>query len=167
MANAFQELASLHRDEGCDLILLEMMRHPDRARAAIDAASKTGLPVWVGFSVRRGADGRILSFAQEQDIPLQDLVQVLADVDVAAAGVMHSPSNLISESIAILKDVYNGPLLAYPDSGFFKMPEWQFEDIIPPDDFRNFASGWIAEGITIIGGCCGLSPDHIAAVAPL
>lgn len=167
MTKAFEELAALHRDEGCDLILLEMMRHPERAKAAISAATATGLPVWVGFSVRRGADGRILSFAQEQDIPFEDLVAVLADQDVAAAGIMHSPSDIISEAMAILRDVHDGPLLAYPDSGYFKMPHWQFEDIIAPDAFRHFAAEWIAEGVTIIGGCCGLSPEHIEAIAPL
>ena len=167
ITEAFEELASIHRDEGCDLILLEMMRHPDRAAAAIDAASKTGLPVWVGFSVRRGTDGQILSFAQEQDIPFEDLVQVLANTNVAAAGVMHSPSDIISDAIEILKKSYTGPLLAYPDSGYFKMPNWQFEDVIPPADFRRFATEWVENGITIIGGCCGLSPEHIAAIVTL
>jgi len=167
MSLAFEELATLHRDEGCDLLLLEMMRHPDRIRAALGAANKTGLPAWVGFSVRQGADGQIVSFAHEQDIPFEEMVKQLANFDVAAAGIMHSPSNLISEATAILKDAYHGPLLAYPDSGYFKMPKWQFEDIIRPEDFRRFATTWIAEGITIIGGCCGLSPEHIAAVADL
>ncbi|MGI9420368.1 MAG: homocysteine S-methyltransferase family protein [Geminicoccaceae bacterium] len=167
MAFAFDEMASLHRDEGCDLILLEMMYRPERLALALQAAVRTGLPVWVGLSVRRGADGRILSFAHEQDIPFEDLLQVLSDFEVAAAGVMHSPSDLISESIAILREGFDGPLLAYPDSGYFKMPHWQFEDVIRPDDFRRFASEWVANGVQIIGGCCGLSPGHIAAIAPL
>ena len=167
MAFAFEEMASLHRDEGCDLILLEMMRHPERLALALRAAVRTGLPVWVGFSVRRGADGRILSFAQEQDIPFEALVQVLADFEVGAAGIMHSPADMIGESIAILKNGFDGALMAYPDSGYFKMPHWQFEDIIRPDDFRRFAVEWIADGVQIIGGCCGLTPEHIAAVAPL
>ena len=167
MAFAFEELASLHRDEGCDLILLEMMRHPERMALALQAVNKTGLPAWVGFSVRRGADGQILSFAQEQDIPFQELVQVLRDFEVAAAGIMHSPSDLVGDAIAILSERFDGPLMAYPDSGYFKMPHWQFEEIIQPDAFKRFATEWVAENVQILGGCCGLSPEHIAAIAPL
>lgn len=167
MNAAFRELAAILRDQGCDLILLEMMYHPDRMAAAFEAALDTGLPVWAGFSVRRGADGQVLSFTQDQDIPFEETVQLLADVDVAAAGIMHSPSNVIGDALAILGDVFDGPLMAYPDSGYFKMPHWQFDSIIPPHVFLDFATSWRAAGAQVIGGCCGLSPEHIAALAPL
>lgn len=167
MAEAFRDLALLHRDAGCDLILLEMMYHPERMEPAFQAAIETGLPVWAGFSVRRGTDGRILSFAPDQDIPFEETVQVLVDFKVAAAGIMHVPSTLIGEAIAILRSAFDGPLTAYPDSGHFKMPHWQFDKIISPDDFRCFAAEWVASGVQVIGGCCGLAPEHIAAIAPL
>ena len=167
MAEAFGDLASLHRDAGCDLILLEMMYHPERMELAFQAAIETGLPVWAGFSVRRGADGRMSSFAPDQDIPFEETVRVLDDFKVAAAGIMHAPSNLIGEAIAILESASDCPLMAYPDSGYFKMPHWQFDKIIPPDDFRRFAAEWAAGGVQVIGGCCGLAPEHIAAIAPL
>ncbi len=38
--------AELLAAEGCDLIFLEMMYHPDRMAAALDAVAATGLPVW-------------------------------------------------------------------------------------------------------------------------
>lgn len=164
---ASQELATLHVEEGCDLILLEMLYHPERMAPLLQAAIDTGLPVWAGFSVRSGKDGRVLSFAADQDIPFEEAVQVLDDFNVSAAGVMHSPSNIVSTSIAISQDAFDGPLMAYPDSGYFKMPHWQFDDIIRPDEFRLFATDWVAEGVQIIGGCCGLSPHHIEAVASL
>ena len=167
MTFAFEEMASLHREGGCDLIILEMMRHPERLVLALDAAVRTGLPVWVGFAVRRGPEGQILSFAQERDIPFEDLVEGLSDFEVAAAGIMHSPSDIIGEATALLRERFDGPLMAYPDSGYFKMPRWQFEDVIRPDDFQRFAADWVADGVQIVGGCCGLSPEHIAALAPL
>jgi homocysteine S-methyltransferase len=167
MTEAFRELASLHRNEGCDLILLEMMYHPERMPAAFQAAVETGLPVWAGFSARRGSDGEVLSFASDQDIPFEDVVRILADYEVAAAGVMHTPANLVGDAIAILRDAFDGPLTAYPDSGYFKMPHWRFDDIIPPNELLRFAAGWVASGVQAIGGCCGLSPEHIAAIAPL
>ena len=56
---------------------------------------------------------------------------------------------------------------AYPDSGFFRMPEWQFTDIIAPADLVGEARHWIAKGARVLGGCCGLGIDHIAALADL
>jgi homocysteine S-methyltransferase len=167
MADAFGELATLLRDEGCDLIILEMMYLPERTGPAFAAATQTGLPVWAGFSARRGEDGHILSYAPQRKIPLAEIVQVLRDFDVAAAGIMHTPSNVIGDALDILRDVSGGPFMAYPDSGYFKMPQWQFEDVIEPDEFLRFAAEWVDGGAQIVGGCCGLSPDHIAALRPL
>ena len=167
MADAFGELAALLGDEGCELILLEMMYDPERAAPAFEAALATGLPVWAGFSARRGDDGRVLTFTEDRDVAFEELVPLLRRFDVAAAGVMHTPSNITGEAIAILRRGFGGPLLAYPDSGYFAMPDWKFEDVIPPAEFLRFATGWAEDGVQILGGCCGLSPAHIAALAPL
>jgi homocysteine S-methyltransferase len=167
MTDAFGGLAELLRDEGCDLILLEMMYHPDLMVPAFKAATDTGLPVWAGFSARRGEDGQVLGFASDKDIPFEEAVPVLVDFDVAAAGVMHTPSDVVGDAIAILRDIFDGPLIAYPDSGYFKMPQWQFQNVIAPDEFLTFARQWVANGVQVVGGCCGLSPEHISAIAPL
>lgn len=167
MADAFGEQAMLLHGEGCDLILLEMMYLPEYLALAFNAAIETGLPVWAGFSARHGEDGQVLSYAPGRDIPFADVVQALKDFDVAAAGVMHSSSNVIGEAIAILRGVFAGPLMVYPDSGYFKMPKWHFEDVIPPDELLRFAAQWVEDGVQIVGGCCGLSPEHIAALRPL
>ena len=164
---AFRELTALHRAEGCDLILLEMMYDPERMPAAFAAATATGLPVWAGFSARRGADGAVLSFAPHLDIPFREVVAVLADFEVQAAGIMHTPSDVVGDALDILREVFDGPMTAYPDSGYFKMPKWQFEAIISPAELVGFAEGWIAQGAQAVGGCCGLSPHHIAALAAL
>lgn len=167
MAEAFGEMAALLRAEGCDLIVLEMMYDPERMEPAFKAATEAGLPVWAGFTARRDDTGRVLSFTPDQEIPFEELVGILKDYEVAAAGVMHTPSNLIGDAVAIVRQAFAGPLMAYPDSGYFKMPHWQFEDVIPPVEFFRFASAWVEAGVQIVGGCCGLSPQHIAAIAPL
>lgn len=164
MREAFHELATLLRDTGCDLILLEMMYYPHRIPLAFEAAVATGLPVWAGFSVRRDVDGNVVSFAPERSIPFDDLLRILDEVDVQAAGLMHSSADIIGEATSILRQKYRGPLLAYPDSGYFRMPHWQFEDVIEPGALVEFARAWVDEGVQIIGGCCGLSPKHIAAL---
>jgi homocysteine S-methyltransferase len=167
MAQAFGRQAALLAEEGCDLILLEMMYHPERMVPAFEAALATGLPVWAGFSARRGDDGRVLSFLRDRDIPFEEVVRILAEVEVAAAGVMHTEAGLVADALAILRTVFPGPLVAYPNSGYFKMPNWQFDAVMPADALRQFADAWVASGVQAVGGCCGLSPAHIQAIADL
>lgn len=169
MADAFGELAELHKAEGCDLIILEMMYCTYRMPKVFAAAKATGLPVWAGFSARVAEDGTLLSFDQVKDVALSEPLAMLAgfDFDVEAAGIMHTPSNTTGEALTLLGSYFDGPLMAYPDSGYFKMPEWRFDEIIPPFDLRDFAEGWLRQGVQVVGGCCGLSPEHIEALADL
>lgn len=167
MFAALREQAMLLREEGCDLLLLEMMYDPSRIPAAFAAAAETGLPIWAGFSARRGPDGEVLGFSPEPSMPFEAIVSALAEWDVAAAGVMHTPSDLVSDALRIMRGQFDGPLMAYPDSGYFKSPHWAFENLIHPDDLRAFAEEWVSLGAQVLGGCCGLGPDHIRALAPL
>ena len=68
------------------------------------------------------------------------------------------------EGLDLVRKHWSGPLGAYPESGHFVMPNWQFVDIIAPDDLVTEARGWVARGAQLIGGCCGLGPDHIRAL---
>ncbi|MGI9406178.1 MAG: homocysteine S-methyltransferase family protein [Hyphomicrobiaceae bacterium] len=164
---ALTELATIHKEEGCDLIVLEMLYRPVHLETILRTATATGLPVWAGFACRRADDGTVLSFEQNREIPFSEIVSVLKNFDVAAAGIMHTPSNLIADAVDVLREAYDGPITAYPDSGYFKMPDWQFDNIIPPDELVDYARGWTTQGVQVLGGCCGLSPEHIEALAGL
>ena len=50
---------------------------------------------------------------------------------------------------------------SYPNSGWFKRPNWQFENIISPEDLAIEAKKWVQMGVQVFGGCCGLGPAHI------
>ncbi len=167
MADALREQAHLLRDEGCDLLLLEMMYDPVRMPLVFEAAAQTGLPVWAGFSARRGESGQLLGFGPGEDVPFAQIISILDDWQIDAAGIMHTPANLVSDALQILRTTFDGPLMAYPDSGYFKSPHWQFEDVITPSELHRYAEAWIEDGAQVLGGCCGLSPEHIAALAPL
>lgn len=166
VAAAFRELAGLLADAGCDLIILEMMYHPERIPLALDAARATGLPVWMGLSARQESDGELLSFYQHEDIPFDEIAALIPPRDVDAAGVMHTDVRFVGEAVRRVRAHFPGPLLAYPDAGTFRMPHWQFVDV-DPAHFRDYCREWIAGGVQIIGGCCGLTPEHIRAVADL
>jgi S-methylmethionine-dependent homocysteine/selenocysteine methylase len=71
---------------------------------------------------------------------------------------------LTEDTIPALREVtgrWSGPVGAYPHSGEFIMPNWQFIDMISPKDFVDEAQGWLDAGARLIGGCCGIGPEHI------
>lgn len=165
MADAFSELATILHDAGVDLILLEMMYQPQRAQLAREAALATGLPVWYGLSARRLEDGRVGCFDPLQDTPLETVARLAAHPGIDVAGPMHTGAELVPDALDELRRHYDGPLMVYPDSGYFEMPDWRFVDVIAPERFEAFATGWFESGVQIVGGCCGLTVTHVEAAA--
>jgi homocysteine S-methyltransferase len=163
LEDALQELAGILAGAGCELILLEMMYDPPRIRAALDAARSTKLPVWFGASARRAREGTPVSFHQSEEICFDRVAEMIPQTAVDAAGVMHTGAELVAEALEVIRRHFGGPLMAYPDSGYFEMPDWRFVDVITPQRFEAFCRDWIASGVQVVGGCCGLTPDHIRA----
>ncbi len=148
---------------GVDLLMMEMMRDTDYSVWATEAAIATGVPVWVGISVERNKDGVLTGFGRD-DMPLEDVARALAAVRPAAVSIMHTSPNDTDEALTVVREHWKGPLGAYPESGYFRMPEWTFVDIIPPQALVEKARVWRAHGVSIFGGCCGLGPGHIKAL---
>jgi methionine synthase I (cobalamin-dependent) len=163
LEDALNELGEILTGAGCEMIILEMMYHPRRIRAAVDAALATKLPVWFGASARRGRDGRAISFHQSAELPLEAVTTMIPRTGIDAAGIMHTGPEVVDDALEAVRRHFGGPLMAYPDSGYFEMPDWRFVDVVTPQRFETFCGDWIASGVQIIGGCCGLTPDHIRA----
>ena len=163
LAHAFGELAGILKSSGVDHIMLEMMYEPTRIPLALEAALSTGLPVWFGMSARRTADGKVVSFHAFDDLPIDEITRFIPKQGVDVVGVMHTGAELISECLATIRKTFDGPLSAYPDSGYFEMPDWQFVDLIEPTRLESFYRQWMNEGVQLIGGCCGLTVEHIDA----
>jgi homocysteine S-methyltransferase len=147
----------------CDLIMMEMMRDLDYSLWATEAAVATGLPVWVGIATERREDGELAGFGRH-DFALKDIVPTLMATGVEVCAIMHSSPNDTGEALDIVRQTWKGPIGAYPESGYFKMPDWQFDNVISPEDLVTFARGWKTQGASILGGCCGIGPEHIAAL---
>lgn len=165
-ADAFHELAALLKSLGVELLLLEMMYKPTLVPLVVEAARATGLPVWFGLSARRGPDERLLSYLPEAEVPLQRIVDLIPEAGpggIDAAGCMHSGAEVTSEALTLIRKRFKGPLAAYPDSGYFEMPDWRFHDVIAPERLEQFYLDWLDQGAQIIGGCCGLTIDHVKA----
>lgn len=147
-----------------DLIMMEMMRDADYSLWASEAAVATGLPVWIGISTEPDADGKLTGFARP-DWALDDIVKALAATGADAISIMHTLPNHTGKALETVRKSWQGPLGAYPESGFFKMPDWQFIDIIEPAALVAEAQEWRRTGATIFGGCCGTNPQHIRALS--
>ena len=75
-----------------------------------------------------------------------------------------APPDHVSAGLEKLAPLWDGPLGVYAHVGRFNPPEWQFTDEYPPDKYLAACRQWHDLGATVIGGCCGTTPDHIAAL---
>ena len=160
---AVEEQAGLLAEGGADLVALEMMIASDEAAAAIEGARRTGLPVWLGLSVRLEKDGRVVLLREGE--PLEAALASLVPLRPDAILIMHSLPEATGPALRILRAAWDGPAGAYAHMGEFTMPEWRWVGVRPPAEYAEEAAGWVALGARIVGGCCGLGPDYVAALA--
>ena len=160
----FRQKAHNMAKTGVHLIMMELMRDCDYALWATEAAMETGLPVWVGVSAERRDDGALVGFGRPEFL-FEDVAKILAATKPAVISVMHTSANDTADAIDIVKRHWDGPLGAYPESGYFKSPDWVFVDVISPAALVEHSRRWETQGATIFGGCCGIGADHIAALS--
>ena len=155
----YREQAEVLAESGVDVIALEMMRDVEQTTYAMEAAAATGLPVWVGFSCKTLDEGTVVLWDGEHT--LVEALEKLHPLGASLVSIMHT---LTEDTPAALREVskcWSGPVGAYPHSGEFIMPNWQFLDVLTPADFATQALGWLEMGVQLIGGCCGIGPEHI------
>jgi S-methylmethionine-dependent homocysteine/selenocysteine methylase len=156
----FRRKASNLKSQGVDFLMMEMMRDTDYSILATEAAMETGLPVWIGLSVERRTDGELSGFGREDQL-FGQFAPAFAALRPDAICIMHTSPNDAGAAVDILKRHWHGPVGVYPESGYFKSPDWQFEGVIAPADLVQYAHGWRGQGVSIFGGCCGIGPEHI------
>ena len=160
----FRNKARILKDAGVDFIMMELMRDTDYAVWASESALETGLPVWIGVSTERDAEGTLRGWGRA-DCRYEDIVAALAVLKPAVMSVMHTSPNDTDEAITILRKHWNGPIGTYPECGYFQSPDWLFIDVIPPPALLEKSRDWQKLGASIFGGCCGIGAEHIAALA--
>ncbi|HEX6786739.1 MAG TPA: homocysteine S-methyltransferase family protein [Acidimicrobiales bacterium] len=160
----YRRKAGTLAEAGVDVLVMEMMRDTGPSVWATEAAVETGLPVWVGLSFEPGPDGGLVGWGRPE-CPLDDVVAALVATGPDLVAVMHSSVDDTGPALAAVRSRYSGPLGAYPESGRFAMPDWVFVDVIGVDELTEISRTWVAQGVNVIGGCCGISPEHIAGLA--
>ena len=163
IAREFREQADVLATAGVDLIALEMCSHPVHSPLITEAALATGLPVWLGLSCKQDAAAGLVGF-EAPYADFRELVAGLVDSGAGVINIMHSSVDDTTAGLSVLSEFWQGPSGAYPESGYFVMPNWQFVDIIDPEELVTRARGWADSGVQILGGCCGLGVPHVVAL---
>jgi methionine synthase I (cobalamin-dependent) len=153
----YVETISTLADAGCDLVLIETVNSVTEARVALEAANEVGLPCWMAFAPTE--TGTL--FTGET---LADAEAALEPLGVDAILVNCAPPDDCRAGLVEMAKVRAGAKGLYPHIGRFDPPEWLFTDEYPPDRYADEARSWRELGATVIGGCCGTTPDTIAAV---
>jgi homocysteine S-methyltransferase len=164
---AYRQQASVLAEAGVDLLFLEMTQDIDVGVAAVEGASEAGLPLWVAFSCNfmsalKGDQRPLVAQARDgTEHPFEHLIAPVMAAGGEVAGVNHSEVDMMDRALEVIFKQWSGPVSAYPNSGDWTPPNWGFDTVISPSGFVAAAQSWIARGVQVIGGCCGIGPDHI------
>jgi homocysteine S-methyltransferase len=164
VGESVREQARLLHEAGVDALAIEMCERIEFSIATVEAAMETGLPLWIGVSAQRHKGANEIATFDYADRSLDELVRALAKYPAMVMNIMHTPVPDVAEALGIIRQHWNGPVGVYPESGFFSMPNWNFVDVIAPQALTEAAQGWVRDGVRMVGGCCGLGPEHIAAL---
>lgn len=158
----FVEQARAAEAAGCDLIVVETMTDLLEAKAAVLAAvEQTALPVFATMSF--GEDGRTFLGTTPAIA-----ASTLSALGAAVVGLNCSlgPDEL-APLAAEAAPFARGLLMAQPNAGLPRVEGGRTVFDVGPDEFARAMEPILDAGATVVGGCCGTTPEHIAALARL
>ncbi|WP_035302907.1 homocysteine S-methyltransferase family protein [Actinokineospora inagensis] len=143
---------------GVDLVLVETM---NTVREAVIAVESVPGPAWVSFACRDHA--RLLSGE-----PLATAAKAVEIAGAQAVLVNCTTPEDTETCLAVLRSVCSGPFGAYPNienrTGLVSHVDRHVPTDVSTVDFGALLARWHADqGATILGGCCGSTPAHVAA----
>jgi len=162
---AYRRIVAQQADR-VDLMLCETMASAEEARAAATAAAEGGRPVWVSWTLADDGPPRLRSGET-----LAAAAAALAGIPLAARLVNCSQPEAIAAAIPELVAL-GGTVGAYANAftAVDRLKHGGTVDVLAaredldPAAYADFAMGWVADGATIVGGCCEVGPEHIAVL---
>ena len=155
----FSQTVELGVKYGVDLIFIETMNDSYETKAALLAAKETcDLPVFVSNAY--GEDGKLMTGAS----PLA-MIAMLEGMGADAIGVNCSlgPKALAPIVSEYLK--YSSlPVIMKANAGLPSVENGITVFDVDADEFATEVSSLVAKGVGIVGGCCGTTPEYIAAL---
>jgi homocysteine S-methyltransferase len=154
-------------DPYVDLWLAETQSSIAEATAAREAIGVTAKPVWISYTL----DDHTGTLRSGETVG----AAVTAAIGFGAAAVLFNCSQpeVMESAIAAARENAPGITLgayanAFPPQRPSAEANAELSDLRPeitPEHYLDFARRWEAAGVQIIGGCCGIGPAHIAALA--
>ncbi|WP_051943084.1 homocysteine S-methyltransferase [Streptacidiphilus rugosus] len=140
-----------------DVLAVETVPDVDEAEAALDAVAGLDVPVWLSFSA---AGGRTRAGQ-----PLAEAFALARGNDqVLAVGVNCLAPEEAADAVALAAEVSGKPVVVYPNSGEgwdARARAWSGPATFSPDR----VTAWLSAGGRLVGGCCRVGADQIAALA--
>lgn len=158
----FSEQARAAETAGCDLIVVETMADLLEAKAAVLAAvESTTLPVFATMTF--GEDGRTFLGTTPAIA-----ATTLSALGASAVGLNCSlgPTEL-APLVGELAPHDRALVMAQPNAGLPRIQDGETVFDVGPNEFAQAMEAILDAGTTVIGGCCGTTPDHIAALRAL
>lgn len=141
-------------DAAPDLLAIETVPTLDEARALTDLVRGAGVPAWLSFTVE---GGRLRSGE-----PMEDGFRLADGVEeIQAVGINCSHPREVLPAIAAARAVTDRAIVVYPNSGEVwdgAARSWHGASGV------GEVQAWSDAGATLIGGCCRVLPDGIAAI---
>ena len=142
-----------------DLIIIETMSDVLELKAAVIAAKETcDLPVYA--TVALGADGKLLTGGSVECVAA--LLESLG-VDAYGFNCGLGPDRMLP-FVKRLAKVATKPIIVKPNAGLPKIEDGKTVFTVGPDEFAAHVAKLVSAGASIVGGCCGTTPAHIARV---
>ena len=158
----FAEQAKALADGGVDLLLIETMFSFEETTAAFEGAKLvTDLPIVVSFSYDRGT--RTMMGVKPKDV-IKRYSEMGADVIGANCGsTLENMETVVKEYSETMPGL---PLWVKPNAGVPHMDIQTEQGVydMGPEDMASFAKKYVALGAKVVGGCCGNTPEHVAAI---
>ena len=158
--DTYKEQARLLVDAGVDLMVIETMMSLQECRAAVLAIREVcDLPIMATLTYNE--DGRTL-----YGTPPEVAVNVLQALGVDAIGVNCStgPEGMVP-IVEKMAEYATVPLIAKPNAGLPELDGMETVYRMTPEEFARTGKKLIEAGASLVGGCCGTTPEHVKALA--
>ena len=160
-AAAYAEQAAALTEGGVDFLLLETFFALDEARAAIEGVKRaSGLPLVVSFSYDQGT--RTMMGTRPAQV-----VEAIAPLGVVAIGANcgKAPESMLEIVEEYAAQNSGVPIWCKPNAGLPRLIGDREIYNATPEMMGKFAARYVAAGAQMVGGCCGNTPAHVAAIA--
>ncbi len=157
-----------------DVWLAETQSSIAEVRAVHEALGKDEKPLWLSFTLEDGQDhgprlrsGETVAEAAAVAIELgaRAVLFNCSQPEVMAAALAAAREVIEAASAQIELGVYANafPVMEVEEEGANDTLHDIREDL-GPDAYAQWANTWVEQGASVIGGCCGIGPEHIAAL---